>query len=214
MDKLIDQQDQQSASQRSDSADYFDALYHNSHDPWEYEQRWYEQRKRQICMALLLKPMYENVLEIGCSNGVFSAYLAQRAQRLICLDANLKAVQLAQARLQHSAHVTVMQQCIPEQFPTGTFDLIVISEIMYYLAPEQLFKLIEKVQTALAPNGIVLCCHWRYAIEGFSLNGENVHCLLKQQFALHHYLHLDDADFVLDIWSKESASLAMQEGLI
>lgn len=194
--------------------DYFDEIYKNSDDPWKYEQRWYEQRKRQICLALLLKPKYAWVLEIGCSNGIFSQYLAHRSQQLLCLDANFKAVQLAQARLKDSPHVKVVQRRIPEQFPAGVFDLIIISEIMYYLNPEELSRLIKKAENSLTADGIVLCCHWRYPIDGFTLTGEKVHHLLRQQFSLHHYLNLNDPDFMVDVWSKDSNTLANKEGLI
>ncbi|WP_407307307.1 class I SAM-dependent methyltransferase [Acinetobacter sp.] len=194
--------------------DYFDELYKNSDDPWDYEQRWYEERKRQICLALLLQPVYSKVLEIGCSNGVFSQHLAQRSKQLICLDAHSKAVQLAQVRLDHLSHVKVIQQHIPEQFPAGSFDLIIINEILYYLQPEELAHLIEKVENSLTLEGVVVCCHWRYPIDGFILTGEEVHHVLKQQFHLPHYLNVNDPDFIIDLWSKETTTLASKEGLI
>ncbi len=194
--------------------DYFDELYKNNDDPWGYEQRWYEQRKRQICLSLLLKSQYDNVLEIGCSNGVFSEQLARRAKHLTSLDANAKAIQLAQKRLDSLSHVQVIQQRIPEQFPAGSFDLIVISEIMYYLQQPELTELIHKVENSLTPQGMVLCCHWRYPIEGFALKGEEVHQVLRQQFSLNHYLNLNDPDFIVDLWSKDSITLAAKEGLL
>ncbi|WP_313738156.1 class I SAM-dependent methyltransferase [Acinetobacter sp.] len=194
--------------------DYFDELYKNNDDPWEYEQRWYERRKRQICLSLLLKSQYDNVLEIGCSNGVFSEQLARRAKHLTSLDANAKAVQIAQKRLDSLPHVQVIQKRIPEQFPAGSFDLIVISEIMYYLQPSELSELIHKVENGLTPQGKVLCCHWRYPIEGFALKGEDVHQVLRQQFSLNHYLNLNDPDFIIDLWSKDSTTLAAKEGLL
>ena len=194
--------------------DYFDELYQNNDDPWGYEQRWYEQRKRQICLSLLLKPQYDNVLEIGCSNGVFSEQLARRSKHLTSLDANSKAVQLAQKRLDSLSHVQVIQQHIPQQFPAGSFDLIVISEIIYYLQQAELSELIHKVENRLTPQGMVLCCHWRYPIEGFALKGEEVHQVLRQKFSLNHYLNLNDPDFIVDLWSKDSITLAAKEGLL
>ena len=56
--------------------EYFDALYAlNQGDPWHYEQRWYEQRKRQICLAVLPRLQFDSAIEIGCSNGIFSQEL-------------------------------------------------------------------------------------------------------------------------------------------
>lgn len=193
---------------------YFDVLYHNNDDPWGYEKRWYEARKRQICLSLLMKEQYQHGLEIGCSNGVFSQQLAERCQRLTCLDANAQAIQLAQKKLGHLTHVDLQQHCIPHQFPEQKYDLIVISEILYYLSEAELRQCMAQVQQALTSDGVVLCCHWRYPIEGFELNGETVHEILKSELTLHHYLACHDPDFMIDLWSVQSESLAQHEGLI
>lgn len=193
---------------------YFDALYQTNDDPWGLAQRWYEVRKRDICLALLLQPVYHNVLEVGCANGVFSQALADRCQQLLCLDANSRAVQLAQARLQPYSHVEVKQQRIPAQYPAGQYDLIVISEVAYYLSQPELLQLIEQLEHSLAAGGTLLCCHWRYPIEGFDLTGDQVHTLLRQHVSLHHYLGLNDPDFLVDLWTSDQRSLALKEGLL
>ena len=38
---------------RLNTDDYFDQLYQDNDDTWHYQQRWYEQRKRQLCLAAL-----------------------------------------------------------------------------------------------------------------------------------------------------------------
>lgn len=194
--------------------EYFDALYFENHDPWGYENRWYEERKRNVCLALLLKPIYNNALEIGCANGVFSQHLALRCKNLLCIDANETAVDLAQARLSHLNHVNVIQAMIPETFPEQKFDLIVLGEVLYYLNHDELMSLIEKIHRCLSDDGVVLCCHWRYPIEYFSLTGDHVHQVLKENIQLYHYLSLQDPDFNVDIWAQEGQSVADREGLI
>lgn len=206
-------QDLHITQQKLDKSEYFDALYQHD-DPWSYDVRWYEARKRQICLALLPKKRYAHVLELGCGNGVLTQLLAQRCDQLIAVDANAKAVTLAQARLIHDPHVTVQQCCLPEQYVEGKFDLILVSEIAYYLEPAELCTLIGLIQSSLTDDGMLLCCHWRYDIEGFELNGEKVHTLFAEQLDLHRALHLNDQDFVIDLWQKQSASLAKCEGLI
>lgn len=197
-----------------DKSHYFDALYLNNDDPWNYANRWYEKRKREICLALLLKPMYENILEIGCSNGVFSQKLSERAMKLLCIDGNAHAIKLAKARLKDFKHISVLQQKIPNQYPNDHYDLIILSEIAYYLSRSELDLLINCLKTSLMEGGMVLACHWRYPIEGFDINGEKVHEVLKKQLNIHHYLSLNDPDFLIDIWTHEKTSLASQEGLI
>ncbi len=193
---------------------YFEAMYEESDDPWDYANRWYEKRKRQICMSVLPKMSFGHALEIGCANGFLSELLAERCQKLLCIDANPKAIQLAKQRLEDTDHVELQQQRIPDQFPTGAFDLIVVSEILYYLSKSEVIASLEKIKASLAVDGVVLSCHWRYPIDGFELNGNTVHELLKAKLNLHHCLSLNDPDFVLDVWTHHPASVAKREGLL
>ena len=192
---------------------YFDHIYATANDPWGYEQHWYEARKRQICLSVLLQPQYQNALEVGCSNGVFSEALGQRCSQLLCLDGHPKAVNLAQNRLKNYPHIQVRQAWVPAELPQQQFDLIVIGEILYYLDLEQIQTFIAWLNTHLSATGTLLCCHWRHPIEGFTLDGNQVHQLLAP-LALQHYLSLQDPDFLVDVWTKSSLSLAAQEGIL
>lgn len=195
-------------------SEYFNKMYHRDDDPWGYNQLWYEQRKKQICLAVLTQPRYGLVLEMGCSNGHLSEHLAQRADQLICMDVSDQAVQLATQRLQVYSHVEVQNKKLPEAFPEHRFDLIVISEVAYYLSMTELNQLIECLKTHLSENGEILCCHWRYAIDHFELDAEKVHHQFKKNLSLKHYLSLNDSDFMIDLWTINESSLAQQEGLI
>ena len=225
------------------SESYFDALYNDNSDPWQYQTRWYEKRKRDICLAILPQSQYNNAIELGCGNGVLSELLAQRCLTLVSIDGNQRAVQLAKARLAEVSHVKVIQGVIPndlmtlkdtfmEAYPlsndTSTnkppFDLIVISEILYYLSPNDIDTVIAWTQQNLAIGGTLLCCHWRYAIDGFTMTGETVHQRLndafnfanneKHQIAFNHQSQIIDSDFLLDVWQRSPSSVAMQENLI
>jgi SAM-dependent methyltransferase len=193
---------------------YFDALYRvNQGDPWQYEQRWYEQRKRQICLALLPRPHFESAIEIGCSNGVFSQALAERTNGLICLDAHSTAVRLARQRLQGYAHVNVRQGIVPADLPEGKFQLIVLSEILYYLDHATLEQLIHWLLKALDHGGCILACHWRAPISGFALTGDDVHHYLQRHLPYQKCSQLQEPDFQVEVWINSAQSLAEQEGL-
>lgn len=217
---------------------YFDALYSDNSDPWQYQTRWYEKRKRDMCLAVLPKAQYHNAIELGCGNGVFSALLASRCQALLSMDGNKHAVQLAKQRLADSSHVSVIQGVIPDALPTAKshFDLIIISEILYYLSPNDIDIVITWITQNLAVGGTLLCCHWRYAIDGFVMTGETVHQRLCQAFnkisnavepkqgqgqqidtknsAFTHQSKIIDSDFLLDVWQYSPESVAMQENLV
>lgn len=192
---------------------YFEDLYRHNSDPWGYDAHWYEARKRQICLALLTKPRYPKVLEVGCSNGHLSFHLAQRAEQLVCIDVSKSAVRLASERLKGFEHVVVENRKIPEDYSIQKFDLILISEMAYYLSTDELHHFIEKLKHSLNDDGEILCCHWRHEIQDFELNAEQVHQAFQQHFPFHHYLSLNDPDFMIDLWTANTSSLAQQEKL-
>ena len=131
----------------------------------------------------------------------------------MCLDANETAIQLARQRLHAYPHVQVLQRIVPDHLPQQKFQLIVISEILYYLDPAALQQVLAWLHTALELGGCILSCHWRAPIAGFSLNGEEVHRQLKAQLKYKHNLSVQDSDFLVDLWLNSAQSVAEQEGL-
>ena len=230
-------------SKTVDAQTYFDSLYDCNNDPWQYQTRWYEKRKRDICLAVLPQAQYRRAIELGCGNGVFSELLAERCQHLISLDGNEQAVQLARQRLTPLSHVDVIQGIIPHALSNlanltnltetdlsstsdldhhASFDLIVISEILYYLSPSDIDAVIAWAKQYLTPNGTLLCCHWRHPIDGFVMTGNTVHQRLDEAFSsangqkdlFTHQTQMTDADFLLDVWQRSTDSVAMQENLV
>jgi len=191
---------------------YFDALFACSDDPWEFRRRWYEARKRALTLACLPAQRYRCGYEPGCANGELSAELALRCDRLLVCDLSTRAVALARARLAALPQVTITQACLPEAWPDQRFDLIVLSELGYFLDPARLDELATHARASLAPGGTVIACHWRRPIAGCVLDGEAVHRRLAQGLSLQQLTELREADFVLHVWSSDARSVAMREG--
>ena len=192
---------------------YFDRLFAGNDDPWAFRQRWYERRKRALTLALLTRPRYASIFEPGCANGELSAELAPRCDRLLCCDTAAAAVSLARKRLLGFPHAQVRQSRLPEQWPEGQFDLIVLSELCYYLDADDLGRLITRALSALSADGQVLACHWRAPIEGCPQTTEQVHALLGQRLGMTRLAGHHDPDFLLDLWSRDGTSVAHLEGL-
>ncbi|WP_024691160.1 class I SAM-dependent methyltransferase [Pseudomonas tremae] len=190
---------------------YFDELFRNNDDPWAFKQRWYERRKRALTMAALPREHYRAIFEPGCANGELSADLAARCDALVCCDTSSLAVDLARHRLAALPHATVVQARLPHQWPQGQFDLIVFSELGYYLDVDDLNRLIDCALSALAPDGQLLACHWRPDIEGCPLNAQAVHDILGKRLAMHRLFSHHEQDFLLDLWSRDETSVAEQE---
>jgi SAM-dependent methyltransferase len=192
---------------------YFDQLFAGNDDPWAFRHRWYEQRKRALTGALLTRPRYASIFEPGCTNGELSAELALRCERLVCCDTAAAAVALAKTRLLEFPHAQVYQGRLPDQWPTGRFELIVLSELCYYLDADDLHRLIDCVLASLTNNGQLLACHWRPMIEGCPHTADQVHAVLQQRLDMPHVVHHHESDFLLDLWSRDGTSVASHEGL-
>ncbi|MCU1761940.1 nodulation S family protein [Pseudomonas sp. 14P_8.1_Bac3] len=192
---------------------YFDGLFAGNDDPWAFRQRWYEQRKRAITLAALPRPRYRSIFEPGCANGELSADLATRCDRLLCYDTASAAVALARTRLSLFDHAEVHQGRLPGDWPNEQFDLIVLSEVGYYLDADDLNQLIQHAAQSLTADGQLLACHWRPPIDGCPLNARQVHDQLHEHLHLPRLVLHQEADFLLELWSREPRSVAALEGL-
>lgn len=192
---------------------YFEGLFAGNNDPWGFRQRWYEQRKRLVTLAALPRPHYRAIFEPGCANGELSAALADRCDRLLCCDTSAAAANLARTRLSLSDHAEVRQGRLPVDWPEEKFDLIVFSEIGYYLDRQDLTEVIRRISDSLTADGQLLACHWRPSIDGCPLNARQVHDLIHEQLHLPRLVLHQEADFLLEVWSREPRSVAALEGL-
>lgn len=185
---------------------HFEALHAGSADPWRYADSWYESRKRALTLAMLSRPRYRQAFEPGCSVGVLSEALAGRCDSLLCWDASPSAVGHARQRLAAHPHVTVAQRELRESALPGGFDLIVFSELGYYLAPATLQKTIRALERALSDDGELIACHWRHPLDDGFASGDHIHEQLHAGLSLAHVSGLVERDFRLDLWSSTAGS--------
>ena len=190
---------------------YFEAMFAGNDDPWSFRSRWYETRKRAITLASLPRAMYDHAYEPGCANGELSADLAARCSRLLISDGTPRAVDIARDRVSGMRNVEVIEAWGPDEWPEEAFDLVVISELGYFLAPDALDELIGKVRASLRPGGTVLACHWRRPIAGCALNGDEVQSRIRHGLGLPSLTRVIDADFLLDVWCADAQSVAQHE---
>lgn len=192
--------------------DYFDALY-RAEDPFGYRTSWYEERKRQILVATLPNRRFANAWEIGCSNGELTAALAPRCRKLLATDISLRAVELAATRNRQHPQVSVQCAVHPEQWPGGQFDLIVLSEVGYYLAADKLADTIDRIAGSLSADGVFVACHWLAPFDQARLTGRQVHERINRRLPLTRAYRYEDDDFLLEAWSESAPTLAEREGL-
>jgi predicted TPR repeat methyltransferase len=153
------------------SPEYFEDLYAGDSDPWKFESSDYEREKYAATLAALPAARYGSVLEIGCSIGVLTHQLASRCERLLAIDAASTPLIKARRRCQADEHVEFARMFVPGEWPLGTFDLILLSEVLYYLDAGDLADLAAKVATSLSSHGAVVLVHWTGATN-YPLTGD------------------------------------------
>jgi Nodulation protein S (NodS) len=198
----------------TDTAARFEAMFNADDDPWRFRSRWYEERKRALTLACLPDRVYACGFEPACANGELSAALATRCEHLLVTDGAAAAVAAARVRLAGLAHVEVRQAWLPQQWPAGPFDLIVLSEFGYFLERDQLERVAARARASLLPGGTILACHWRRAGEGCVLSGDAVQQCIGHVLALPVLGHCLDADLRIDVWSSNAKSVAEREGFV
>lgn len=186
----------------------FEALYRASEDPWQFESSFYEHRKRALSLAMLPRAHFASVFEPGCSIGVLTQELAGRAQSVTATDISDSALDLARRRLAGAPHVRLEQGAVPQDWPEGSFDLVVVSEIGYFLQHSELRDLAARAEASLTDDGVVLLCHWRHPNEGWELTGDQVHEVFRAQCGLQVLAEHREEDFRIDVLSRTAAAAA------
>jgi alkylation response protein AidB-like acyl-CoA dehydrogenase len=179
-----------------DEALRFERLYAADGDPWDYESSGYEHDKRVDTIAALPARPRRRVLDLGCSNGALTRQLAERCEAVVGAELSARAVDLASER-GLPANVTVVQARFPDEIPPGEFDLIVCSEILYYLSPAELWRAIRWLRGQLETGATLLAVSWRGHGDE-PMRGDDVHDLLTQELAAWHTLDARRPGYRLD----------------
>jgi len=154
---------------------YFDDVYHNNEDPWDFEKSEYERRKFQATIDVLTRNNYANAFEIGCSIGVLTEKLAFKCTKLLAVDISNSPIENARKRLMNYPNVSFQKMIVPEEFPDGMFDLIIMSEVGYYLSMPDLEKARDLILQHLSPGGQLVLVHWTPVVHDYPLTGDQVH---------------------------------------
>lgn len=205
------------ASTMSLPTSYFTGLYATSADPWGFHTRWYEERKYALSVAALPRRRYRAAFEPGCSVGVLTALLAGRCDRILATDPAQAAVASARKHLTSYQNVSVECSAVPHTWPSGEFDLIVLSELGYYLGADDLDLLLKRTVESLEPGGDLLAVHWRHPVPDYPITGDAVHDAIDHTPNLDALVRHAEKDFVLEVFRKvppAAASVAEAEGLL
>jgi SAM-dependent methyltransferase len=160
---------------------------------------------------------YRAAFEPGCSIGVLTQMLAPRCGTLLACDLAAAAVMAAAGRTSDLPQVRVERREIPGQWPPGRFDLVVLSEILYYFGDHDLEQVLEHAAASLEPDGTLLAVHWRHPVAEYPRTADDVHRVLAAQPGLARLAVHAEPDFLAEVYIRTDgapASVAQATGLV
>lgn len=201
----------ESAPPASRSRESFDAHYERKPEGWDFDGSWYERRKRAVTLAALPRERYRSALELGCATGVLTAELTERSDAVLGTD--ISAAPLERARHRAPA-ARFVQAALPAEWPSGRWDLVVMSEVGYYLSPADLDATIDRVLASLDDDGVLVACHWRHPDDEAVSDGDTVDARLAERWPRPALVRHVEEDFVLSVLPGATVvSVATTEGL-
>ncbi|THJ67993.1 methyltransferase domain-containing protein [Arthrobacter echini] len=201
----------------SEGSSTFERLHQDKADPWEVAERFYEQRKRALTIASLPRDRFCRTLEIGCSVGSLTKELAAVSDNVLALDTSETAVRRTAEVLSTNDAAEARLATVPRDWPRedGPFDLVVLSETGYFLSSDQLDEVISLILASLDDDGVLVLCHWNHPIEGWELDGVDVHERVRQVGSLTTLALHTEEDFLLEVFVPPPGdSVARREGLL
>jgi 2-polyprenyl-3-methyl-5-hydroxy-6-metoxy-1,4-benzoquinol methylase len=140
--------------------DYFERLYSKEVDPWRFATSNYERLKYAATLSALEGRQIDGAFEVGCSIGIFTKALARRCGSLVSVDVSETALTAARRNCANLDNVTIQPMQIPHEWPVQSFDLILLSEVLYFLGPDDIRLTARKSINSLTQNGLVMLVNW------------------------------------------------------
>jgi hypothetical protein len=145
----------------SHDAEHFRRIYARDTDPWAFRTSTYEQEKYRRTVAALGERRFRSGFEPGCSIGVLTSMLARHCDALLGADIVEPPLRTARRICTDLPWVRLARLRIPAEWPDARFDLIVLSEVLYFLSPRDIATVAARVLDTLDPDGVVLSVNWR-----------------------------------------------------
>jgi 2-polyprenyl-3-methyl-5-hydroxy-6-metoxy-1,4-benzoquinol methylase len=136
----------------------FERLYLEHPDPWDYKTRDYEHDKYRSTLECVLKwrRATEYALEMGCSVGIFSKMLAAYFTRCVAIDLSSEALQAAVKLNCAQKNIQFARGDLRSLNLRQRFDVIICSEVLYYVFQKDADRVVRNLDQHLASNGIIV----------------------------------------------------------
>ncbi len=182
---------------------FFETIYSQSDDPWQLSTSPYEQGRYAATLRAIEGHRYKFAFEPGCSIGILTERLAAICDHVEAMDISPTAVAKARQRCRSLSNVNISQGALPYFASDHIFDLIVLSEIGYYMEAATLSTLAASLVEQLTPGGTLLAVHWLGNSPDHVLSGDQVHEILGSLPGLTNEESERYEGFRLDCWLRQ-----------
>ena len=181
---------------------YFEGMYASDDDPWGFDTSQYERRKYDLTVAALTRSTYRTAFEPGCSNGALTERLAPRCNELVACDMIDDVVERARHRLARFDHVQIVNREFPSFWPDTALDLVVWSEVAYYLSDDTIRDALAGLDERLAESGELVVVSYSGATN-YPQTADGVDAHIERSGLLRRHTALRSVDFRLDVWTRQ-----------
>lgn len=105
---------------------------------------------------ILIEKNIVNILDFGCGNGIHANYFAEKGFYTLGLDISENAISIAnrnKSELSEFLHIDFLKENIKFE---KKFDLIIANQSIYYLSPNEISELMNKLDEVLDDEGYVV----------------------------------------------------------
>lgn len=178
----------------------FEEPYARDGDPWDFATSAYEQQRYATTIGMI-GGRHHRCFEPGCSIGVLTEQLAARCDAVVAVDPSPSAIAAAQQRLSETTNVELHVGSVPEWWPSGSFDLIVMSELGYYWDRDGLAELVDRLGALRSPTADLVAVHWLGWSGDHLLHGSEVHDVLGEVLGPPSEEHVHEM-FIAAAWRR------------
>ncbi|MDQ6656858.1 MAG: class I SAM-dependent methyltransferase [Actinomycetota bacterium] len=191
----------------------FDRMYAADADPFRVEDSWYERRKIAVVLAALAADRYRRSWDAACGTGHLVASLANRSDQVLASDASAEACRISAQRLHQLSNVQVRPHALPAApDATDRFDLVLLSEVVYYLPPAELDALAPMISAVAYTDRVaeLMVVNWRHFPADAYLSGTDAVAKMDdplRDLGWHSSVRHEDEEFVLHSWRRPAGAV-------